>query len=362
MTSGHNISVVTFGDTTEQQTYPYPVTRISLRQTIPLRLFKMTREVLRQGRNADVLFVSDYGLPAALANLWLRKPIVLKIVTDFIWEVSVRRGWISPSTTRDAFQTRRHSLRVEALRAIQKAYVSAARRVIVPSFYTQSIVTGWGVNPENLQVIFNAPNLSHLNSLPDKDTLRTELGFDGPSVITIARLIPLKGVDGLIRTIARLHEDGVPAHLWIVGDGPERTRLEAQARQSDSLQRIHFTGYIEHKQAMKYLKAADVFALFSTTEGLPHVVLEAMAAGTPVVASAAGGTPETITDGTSGLLVPVGDEEALTAALKRVLTDAVVAVKLVAGGQAELERFSMARMVVETEAILRDVVEGSRAK
>ena len=59
------------------------------------------------------------------------------------------------------------------------------------------------------------------------------------------------------------------------------------------------------------LRAADVFALFSTYEGLPHVVLEAMAAGTPVVASAAGGTPETMRDGESGLLVPVGDEGAL---------------------------------------------------
>ena len=65
---GHMLSVVTFGDSDSPHSYPYPVTRISRQQSIPRRLLTMTREVLRQGRAADLLFVSDYGLPGALAN------------------------------------------------------------------------------------------------------------------------------------------------------------------------------------------------------------------------------------------------------------------------------------------------------
>jgi glycosyltransferase involved in cell wall biosynthesis len=121
---------------------------------------------------------------------------------------------------------------------------------------------------------------------------------------------------------------------------------------------VHFAGQVPREGVARYLKAADVFALFSTYEGLPHVVLEAMVAGTPVVASAAGGTPETIREGESGLLVPVGDEAVLAEALTRVLSDSALARRLVEGGRAELARFSMQEMVVQTEAVLKEVTTG----
>lgn len=359
ITRGHTLSVVTYGEADVSHTYPYPVTRITRQQSIPRRLLAMVREVLRQGRKADLLFVSDYGLPPAVANLWLRKPVVLKVVSDFAWEFSVRRGWVSPDTTLDAFQETGYGLRVAWLRGIQRFYVAAARKVIVPSRYIASVVTGWGLSPEKIRVVYNTPQLDTYAHLSDRDSLREELGFGGPVVVTVARLTPWKGVDGLIKVLTAVRRRVQNVSLWIVGDGAERPRLEALARELDMTDFVHFTGHLSREEVARVLKAADVFALFSTYEGLPHVVLEAMAAGTPVVASAAGGTPETIRDGESGLLVPVGDEDALADALIGVLTDSKLAARLARGAQQELGRFSLATMVDQTEGVLREATGGA---
>jgi glycosyltransferase involved in cell wall biosynthesis len=352
---GHVVSVVTYGEPAISHTYPYPVTRITRQQKIPRRLVAMTRAVLRQGRDAALLFVSDYGLPASVANFWLRKPIVLKVVSDFAWEFSVRHRWVPSKTTIDEFQAARCGPRVEWLRAVQRAYVNAARRVIVPSRYIKSVVTGWGVAPDKVQVIYNAAQLDAYANLPDKAALRSELGFDSPIIICVARLTAWKGIDGLICALGEVRRAVPGANLWVVGEGVERPRLESVAREAGLSDCVHFTGQVSRDEVARYLKAADVFALFSTYEGLPHVVLEAMAAGTPVVASAAGGTPETMRDGESGLLVPVGDEGALADALTRVLTDSALAARLAGNGRTELERFSMENMVAQTEALLREV-------
>ena len=100
--------------------------------------------------------------------------------------------------------------------------------------------------------------------------------------------------------------------------------------------------------------AADVFVLFSTYEGLPHTVLEAIACRTPVVASAVGGTMEVVIDKRSGLLVSPGDEEALAAAICRVLREPEFGRSLADCAHDELRRFSWVRLLDDTEAILRE--------
>lgn len=356
---GHIVSVVTYGDVETGYTYPYRVTRVSRRQSIPRRLWHITRQIVQQGQEADVLFVSDYGLPAALANVWLRKPVVLKIVTDFAWEFSVRHGWVATDTLMDDFQTGNYGWRVALLKAMQRFYARVARRVIVPSDYIRSIVTGWGIAPERVRVIYNAPRLDSYTSLPDKNTLRVELKLDAPTIVCVARLTAWKGIDGVIRALPAVRQAIADARLVIIGDGPQRSRLEKLTQASPARDDIHFTGQLPHAEAARYLKAADVFALFSTYEGLPHTVLEAFAAGTPVVASAAGGTPETISDGESGLLVATGDESALAAALVSALSERALAERLASGGQAALERFSPAGMIDATETLLRAVASGN---
>jgi len=136
---------------------------------------------------------------------------------------------------------------------------------------------------------------------------------------TVGRLSEVKQQDVLLRAFARVVQRVRDVHLVLVGDGPMRDTLGELAKELKVADRVHFAGYQAQPEA--YLRAMDVFALTSCSEGTPLSILEAWAAGLPVVASAVGGIPELVKDGTTGLLVPFGDEEVLCHALCTVLTD-----------------------------------------
>lgn len=164
--------------------------------------------------------------------------------------------------------------------------------------------------------IYNGVESSTAFDLPVNSGLRQELGlFDSAMLVgTVGRLDPIKDHSGLIRAFqeVRLH---VPAsHLVIIGEGPERKNLEIL--QTDG---IHLLGMRTDVNAI--LQQLDLFVLPSLNEGISNTILEAMAAGLPVVATAVGGTPELLRHGKNGLLVAPRDYTALSQALKRYLND-----------------------------------------
>ncbi len=349
---GHAVEVDTYGEADAPRDYPYRVTRISRRQPIPLRLPALARAVLAAGRRAEVFFVSDYGLPVALANIFLRRPIVLKNVGDFAWEFSTRHGWIPHGQTIDQFQTAPHSLRVKLLRRVQRWYTGAASVVVAPSHYSARLVVGWGIPAAKVKVIYNA--LDPVIGLPSREAAREQLALGGgPVLLTVARLVPWKGIDGLIRALPVIRQQYPAARLVIVGDGPERAALQAQAAPLGPA--VQFTGALPPAQVWQHLRAADVFVLFSTYEGLPHTVLEAMQAGTPVVVSDAGGNVEVVTGGETGWVAPSGDERALAAAILEPLGNPARAAARAEAAALRLSRFSWETMVGEYEAVLRAV-------
>ena len=172
----------------------------------------------------------------------------------------------------------------------------------------------------------------------------------------VGRLEPQKGVDVLLDAYARAHGPAAhgsparPARLWIAGDGSERPALEARAETLGIAGQVHFAGAV--LDASPFYWGADGFALLSRWEGLPLALLEAQAAGLPVVAAAAGGIPEAIRDGTTGLLVPREDPLAAATALLRVEDDAELARRLgyEAARQAR-EEWSWERMVSAYEVL-----------
>lgn len=347
---GHAVRVVTHGH--NEQPYPYRVVRVPRELPAPARLARFTLEVVRHGRGADVVYANDYGLPPALANLLLRRPLAMKVVGDFAWEYAVRHGLISPETTIDEFQQRRYGRSVERPRAMQRWYVGRAHAVIVPSEYLRGIVAGWGVRPERLRVIYNAPPPGPARS---KAEARTLLGVapEARVVAVLARLTPWKGVDHLIEALVGMSADGTPTTLLVAGDGPERERLERLAAPLDGAAR--FLGELPREQALAALAAADVVALPSSYEGLSHVLLEAMQAGRTIVASAAGGNRELIRDGENGLLVPYGDVAALAAALRRVFDDPALASRLAETAAREARERSWERLVDSTLEVFREL-------
>lgn len=142
-----------------------------------------------------------------------------------------------------------------------------------------------------------------------------------PRLVTVARLSTEKGLDDLLRAVAQLRASGSSVALEVVGDGPQRGELEALAAQLEIADCVRFAGFVSHgPQLIAALDRADVFVLPSRSEGLPHSVVEAMARGLPIVASAVGGLPALLADG-GGVIVPIGDPAALADALAHLLGD-----------------------------------------
>lgn len=186
--------------------------------------------------------------------------------------------------------------------------VRHAARVIVPSSYLQDKVSKWGIGKEKISVIYNAVDVSSVGTVPEGVK-----GLPRPHIVTAARLMPWKGVRELIDSMK-----SAKGSLIIVGEGSERKSLEEHAKKLGG--RVLFTGALPHEDTLAAIQDADVFVLNSHYEGLPHVLIEALLLGTPVIATDVGGTAELIMSPSQGTLIPKGNTEALINALSQAST------------------------------------------
>ena len=170
----------------------------------------------------------------------------------------------------------------------------------------------------------------------DRAELERELGIDParPLIVTAGRLVEQKGHELAVRALAQMPD----AFLLVAGEGPLRGHLTALAREAGVLDRVALPG--ARSDVRQLLGAADVVVLPSRWEGLPLVALEALAAGTPVVATAVRGVVELLTDGLDALLVPAGDAAALGTAMTTVLADPLLAASLARGGRELVRLYS----------------------
>ncbi len=167
-----------------------------------------------------------------------------------------------------------------------------------------------------------------------------------------------KGVFDLIEVFAELGEIAGEVVLLMIGDGPEKSALEASVDRHGVSDRIIFKGNVPHEEISSYMNAADMFVLPTHSEGMPNVVLEAMACGLPVIAGSVGGIPEIITDGDDGLLFPAGDVGALRGCLLRLLSDPVLAASM--GDRAlkkVTENFSWPKNASEHLGVYEEILE-----
>ncbi|MGQ9728965.1 MAG: glycosyltransferase family 4 protein [Candidatus Fervidibacter sp.] len=346
---GHNITVVTTSEpehlTNDDSVYPFPVIRLNRRLPIWRRLFHCVREILRVGKRTDVIYANGIYLETALANKLLRKPLVMKIVGDEAWERATRKKWTDDNF--EDFQVKGQSWRAELLKRMRSWYVKQADKIITPSQYLARWVERWGISKERIEVIYNA--VEPMDKIkPASVPLQTPL-----KAVTVGRLVPWKRVDGILEAVAQIPELG----LVVVGDGPERARLERKAASLGISERVYFAGQLSREETLSLMATCDIFVLNSTYEGLPHVVLEAMALGLPVVATAVGGTPEVVKDGETGMLV-LGQNGTVKASLSILTHDPVLRRRLgEAARQWVSEHFSMEHMIMLTEKSLFAVTE-----
>lgn len=173
-------------------------------------------------------------------------------------------------------------------------------------------------------------------------------------VLCIGRLVHLKGQSLLIEACAQLREKGLPARVTLVGAGPKRADLEALCGRLGVQDAVVFTGAVGQDDLRCLFTAADVLCLPSFAEGLPVVLMEAMAYGVPVVTTRIMGTPELVEDGVTGLLVPPGRVDALSAALARLWNDPGLRRELAQAGH---ERVRSQHDVRASAAVLESILK-----
>lgn len=168
------------------------------------------------------------------------------------------------------------------------------------------------------------------------DRPRRDSGQEFAELLFVGRLAAVKGLPVLFDALERLKDRGVAARLTLVGDGPERAQLEREAAGRGLGGAVRFVGHQSQQAVAERLAEADLFVLPSFAEGVPVVLMEAMASRTAVVATRIAGVPELVEDGVSGLLVPPGDADALAAALAALIADPARRARMGEAGRAQV--------------------------
>jgi len=336
LAAGHTVEVVTTADR-EPDPRPYPVRWVSRRRPAAVRHLAVVREIRRAARDADRVYATTMVRRSALGAALAGRPLVVKLVADEAYERERRSGRFTG--TLEDFQTRRGGLRVRLLRATRTAALGRARRVIVPSAYLRGLAVGWGLDPARVAVVPNpAPDLG---AGPTREAARAALAVEGVALGTAGRLTAQKALGDALEALAR-----VPAvELLILGDGPDRAQLERHAAALGVADRARFLGAGSRDDVITLFRAVDIAVFASAWENLPHTLLEALAAGTPVVATSVGGIPEVVRDGENGLLVPPHDVGALVAALERVVRDDDLRASLAAAAAPSVDALAEPRIL-----------------
>jgi glycosyltransferase involved in cell wall biosynthesis len=239
--------------------------------------------------------------------------------------------------------------KVRAYFALEQLSVRSADRVVVVSENMARSVVARGIHAGKVRVVRNACLIEGVSSDEARVTAKK------PIIGVVGRLSPEKGVEVALRVIELVRRRVPSARLYVVGEGPERVALEDDARRLGIGDSVLWLGYQENLPGLYH--QMSVLLLPSRSEGLPNVVLEAMAFGLPVVATAVGGVPEVVTDGRSGLLASSGDVEGLARHVVNLLEDESLRRRLAEGALHDVRsRFSLGARLSALEQIYREVL------
>lgn len=196
--------------------------------------------------------------------------------------------------------------------------LDAADGIIAVSQDIANQLAKQGIDSEKVQVIRRGVDSSRFHPR-DRQQARRDLRLDtdGPLLVWVGRMVPVKGLERLLDAVAEAKRRGARLQLALVGDGPLRRSLESRARELDLVGDVRFAGSVPHAELAAWYQAADWTVLTSLSEGIPNVLLESHACGTPFIATAVGGVPEIAVEG-ADRLVPADDAEALAASLLEV--------------------------------------------
>jgi glycosyltransferase involved in cell wall biosynthesis len=329
---GHTVEAVVTAHGPPPQA-PHPVHWVARSLPPGVRHARAVAAIAAHARRADVVYSTGMFGRSSLGAWLARRPIVLKITADPAFERARRRGLVSGEVT--DFQSGGGGAVGAGLRRARDAALRRAAHVVCPSAFMRDLVVSWGVPAARVDVLPNpAPRLGEAE--------RFDVG--APPVLAFAgRLTAQKDLGVALAALRELPD----VRLLLAGDGPERARLESEAPVNATL-----LGPLPRSRVLGLLRAADAAVLTSAWENFPHGVVEALAVGTPVIATRTGGVAEVVRDGENGLLVPAGDPGAFAAAVRRFLSDGELRARLRANAAPSVAAYGADAVYGRLEAIL----------
>jgi len=256
-------------------------------------------------------------------------------------------GYFSPPVTRAFLEIER-----------RLAHTTDRLVTVSPRLKAQLLAMGIG-KPEQVEVVPLGLDLERFRrARAPSPTLRPSLGLTGdtPLLGIVGRLVPIKDHSTLFQALARLHAEVLAAHLVVIGDGEERARLEELAGRLGLGPRIHFLGWRVDLETI--LGELDVVICASRNEGTPVALIEAMAAGIPVLSTDVGGVADLVTHGRTGWLVSPGEPDAMANGIRRLLDDGPLRGRLAAAGRdVALDRHDVTGLVPRVETLYTAVID-----
>ena len=294
-------------------------------------------------RGKDVVYSTGLYTRSAVASRLRSVPLVMKLASDPAFERARRHVFAGDL---EAFQAPQRHPTVGYLKWQRTASVRSAAEVVIPSSYLAKVALGWGIDPERVSVVPNpAPALG---SLPPREELRRRLGIERPTFVFAGRFATPKNLPLAVAALS--HVPG--ADLVLIGDGPEAGAVAQAVERSADGDRVSMLGAMPRQTVLDWVRAADAALLSSDWENFPHSAVEALAVGTPVIATAVGGVPEIVESGVNGTLVAPGDERGLGAAMAALVGDDALAGTLREGARESAARYAPEAIYGRIEGLL----------
>lgn len=350
---GHGVRAMTAAGAQGPAESGFPVTAARNDRARLLRQPAAAAALMRAAAGVDVIYATGLYGRSSMTSRLRRTPLVMKLVSDPAFERARRLGLFSG--TLEEFQTTERPIAIRALKRARDLALSRPSRIVIPSRYLAEIANTWGNLGPRIRVVPNpAPRIQRDEP---RSSLRERLGITGPTFVFAGRVTAQKNLPLAITALGGV--DG--ASLVIVGDGPATPEVEAAIATAGVGDRVRMLGALPRDRAIEWMRAADACVLPSDWENFPHAAVEALAAGTPVVATAVGGVPEIIDNGVNGVLIDRGDESALTNAMNSLLSDSDLIERLRTGAEASAGAFDV-ETVYGTIAAELEAVAGAGSR
>ena len=253
----------------------FSVKRIDRNLPIIYRWLKTIFTIYKLGKNKDLIFVNGLGTEATIANIFMNKKIIRKIVGDPVWERAYSKAKISESF--DEFQVKNYGFSISLQKKVRSFSIKKSDIVVTPSKHLKNFILNLGFK-NKIEIINNGV------FIPEENT--NIFTNDQINITIVSRLVSHKNIKKIIRAISDLNDPLI--YLNIIGDGPELNQLQKISLESNNKDNIIFHGKLNRDDINHIFLKSDIYIQASNYEGLPHSLLEAMSYGIPVLCTPVG--------------------------------------------------------------------------